>query len=207
MPPPLQAKLLRVLQEREIERVGGRRGCRSTCACWRRHTRSCPAHREGGVPRGPLLSAARRGDRAAAAARAAGGHPEPGRALPGPVRRPGGPGRAQRSTATRTRRSCHMRFPATSASSRTCSRGLQRSHRGARFAAKTCSGCPVRSRPCRTARRSPGTRRSRICARSRTGTSRGCCTWPVATRAGLHGCSESAAERSTGSVKWDISIL
>jgi transcriptional regulator with PAS, ATPase and Fis domain len=32
LPHPLQAKLLRFLQERKIERIGGRRRSRSTCA-------------------------------------------------------------------------------------------------------------------------------------------------------------------------------
>jgi DNA-binding NtrC family response regulator len=39
LPLSLQAKILRALEQRRFERVGGRRRCRSTCGSWRRRTR------------------------------------------------------------------------------------------------------------------------------------------------------------------------
>ena len=78
----LQAKLLRVLQEREIERLGGTRPIAGRRAGAGRHQREPPP---GGarprVPRGPLLPAERGAAPRAAAARAARGHPAAGRAL------------------------------------------------------------------------------------------------------------------------------
>ena len=93
MPLALQAKLLRVLQEREIERVGGRKripiDVRVLAATNARLTEKNRARR---IPRGPLLPAARRRDRAAAAARAPGGHPEARAPFPRAVRGAGGAG-------------------------------------------------------------------------------------------------------------------
>ena len=41
MPPPLQAKILRVLQEQRFERVGGNETINRTCATWPRPIRTC----------------------------------------------------------------------------------------------------------------------------------------------------------------------
>ena len=73
----LQVKLLRVLQERQFERVGGTRpDRRSTCASSPRPTATCRGRvADGRVPRGPLLPPQRRSHRRAAAARAPRGHP------------------------------------------------------------------------------------------------------------------------------------
>ena len=73
MSPSTQAKILRVLQEHEFERLGGTRTLQG-----RRAARRGDQPRPGGdgrrrpVPRGPLLPAERRDDRDAAAARAQG---------------------------------------------------------------------------------------------------------------------------------------
>ena len=67
-----------------------------------RHRRDQPGSHQGGrggaVPRGPLLPHQRHPDRAAAAARAARGHPAARRALPGEVRRADGEGDHRRSS-------------------------------------------------------------------------------------------------------------
>jgi two-component system, response regulator FlrC len=48
MPLALQAKLLRVLQEREVERLGAARCWTSTCACSRRPTATCGSRSRAG---------------------------------------------------------------------------------------------------------------------------------------------------------------
>ena len=51
LPLPLQGKLLRLLQERQFERVGGQKTLRSTCA-WSRPRTATPSPRRGGdIPR------------------------------------------------------------------------------------------------------------------------------------------------------------
>ncbi len=61
------------------------------------------------------------------------------------------------------------------------------------------------SRPSRW--RPPTGRRSRTCGPWRSATSAVCCAWRAETRAGRRVCSESAAAPSTGSAKWDNRIL
>ena len=89
MPPALQAKLLRVLEERRFRRVGGRTERRRRRA---RRRGDQPRPRAGAprgrAPRGPLTTASTSfTDRPAAAARARRGHPAARAALPRRVRR------------------------------------------------------------------------------------------------------------------------
>ena len=79
MPPAMQAKLLRVLQERRFERVGGTESIEVDVRVIAATNRSLQAAGQGGhVPRGPVLPPQRGQDRPAAAARAARGHPAAG---------------------------------------------------------------------------------------------------------------------------------
>ena len=83
MPMGMQAKLLRVLQDGRFERVGGTEPIQADCrVVAATNVNLCRGRRRGPVPRGPVLPAQRRLDRAAPAPRAARGHPAPGRALP-----------------------------------------------------------------------------------------------------------------------------
>ena len=59
MTPATQAKVLRVLQEGEFERVGGRRPSRSTSASSPRPTRTSRRRARRDVPRGPVLPSLR----------------------------------------------------------------------------------------------------------------------------------------------------
>ena len=70
----VQPKLLRVLQEREFERVGSTRTSASTCASWPRRTATSNAWSKRDVPKRSLLSPQRVPDPRAAAARARRGH-------------------------------------------------------------------------------------------------------------------------------------
>ena len=78
----LQAKLLRVIQEHEFERVGGHQAIRVDVRLDRDH-QPRPARRGGGgpLPHRPVLSAQRRADQDAAAPRTEGRHPGAGAAL------------------------------------------------------------------------------------------------------------------------------
>ena len=72
MSPPLQAKLLRVLQSREFERVGDAQTIKRGRSCHRRHERGSrnASSPQGDVPRRPLLPPQRDSDPPAAASRA-----------------------------------------------------------------------------------------------------------------------------------------
>ena len=102
MSPALQAKLLRVLQEREVEPLGAEQTLSRGPARDRRHQPRPAAHGHGGhVPGGPVLPALRHPDRHPAAARAARGHPGARR----PLRARSTPsGRARPSTRSGRRR-------------------------------------------------------------------------------------------------------
>ena len=82
MSPALQAKLLRVLQEREFEPLGSERTAEGRRPRDRRHQpRPAADGRRRPVPGGSLLPAQRHPDSHSAAARAARGHPGARRAL------------------------------------------------------------------------------------------------------------------------------
>ena len=90
LPRGTQVKLLRVLQEQSFERLGGTQADQGGRAPGRRHPPRPRGHGpRRGVPRGPLLPPERRRDHAAAAARAARGHPAARGPLPAPLRRRG----------------------------------------------------------------------------------------------------------------------
>jgi len=59
IPMETQAKLLRVIQEREFMRLGGWRRSRWTCGSWPHQRGPAPCGRGGALPRGPLLPAER----------------------------------------------------------------------------------------------------------------------------------------------------
>ena len=138
IPTHVQVKLLRVLQEGEVERLGGRDRRRSTFGWSPRPTRTC-ARREGRpLPRGSLLPPERHRAARPAAARAARRRAPAGRALPA------------RSTASatgaayglaarrRSRRWSATTGPATCASSRTPSSARWCSRAGPPSSSTTC---------------------------------------------------------------------
>ena len=82
VPPSIQVKLLRVLQEREFERLGSNKTHAHRCARDRGH--QCGSARGAGtrhLSRGSVLPAERGADEYSAAARAQGRHPVSGGAL------------------------------------------------------------------------------------------------------------------------------
>ena len=89
MTPAMQAKLLQVLDSREFRRVGGTRLHRADVRIVAAtNKRMQQRGGRGPVSRGSLLSAERGRHPRASAAGAARGHPDPGRAFPGPDLRP-----------------------------------------------------------------------------------------------------------------------
>ena len=156
-PLAIQAKLLRVLQEREIERVGGRprdpgrrprrlRDARRASAELIRHGR----FREDLFYRLRVVEIA-----PARPPRAARGHPAPRRPLPRAHRGARGPPRRSRSRATPSRRSSTTRSRETCASWRTSSRAPPPSSRATRSRRRTCSSAS------RAAPRAPQARATR----------------------------------------------
>ena len=96
LPPAAQVKLLRALQEGEVEPVGGDASRQGRCAHHLRHQPRPDRRREGrALPRGPVLPPARVSDLGAAAAPAARGHPRTGASFPRPLRRRGRQARAR----------------------------------------------------------------------------------------------------------------
>jgi hypothetical protein len=98
----VQAKFLRVLQEREFQRVGGPKALKADVRIVAATNRDRARRSRGRVPRGPLLPAQRVRDPPAAAARATRRHPGAGRGIPGggrahrrPARPPGSRGGAR----------------------------------------------------------------------------------------------------------------
>ena len=191
MPPSLQAKLLRVLQEREIERVGGRRrvpiDVRVLAAT---HARLARAHRARRVPRGPLLPPARRRDRAAAPARTA------ARTFPRLVRH-----FLERFAAREGRDAPNLDrdayasilghdFPGNIRELENLLEGAAALSQGSTIRREDLQWLPQPG--LRLGRGGPGSRartRSRICGPSRTATSSACCAWRAETRAGRPVCS------------------
>ena len=100
MPMPMQIKLLRVLQERTLERLGSNQPIKVVCRVVAATKEDLAASRKGSFPRRSLLPAQCRDHRPAAAARAARGHPAALRAFPDAGRRtlsaPGAGGRNRR---------------------------------------------------------------------------------------------------------------
>ena len=112
--PAMQVKLLRVLQEREFERVGGEtQRSRSTCASSSATNRDLAKRSPRSRFREDLyLSLAGRADRDAAAARAQERHPAAGRALHRQARRrKTNPARGRHRATRRWRGSCAYRWP------------------------------------------------------------------------------------------------
>ena len=75
--PAMQLKLLRVLQEREIMRVGESKVGKSTSASWPPPTKSQERHQERPIPRRSLLPAGRHRNRNPPPRPPQGGHPAP----------------------------------------------------------------------------------------------------------------------------------
>ena len=149
LPAPAQGKLLRVLQEREINRVGGTQAIRVNVRSDRRDA-SEPRRRSARRPfsRGSLLSSPRRPHPSAAAARASRGHRAAGPAVSRSLR--GGPGPRRRGGSRRRRSPCCARITgrATCGSSRISPSDCWCSAASRRSARPNCDGllpnAPVR---------------------------------------------------------------
>ena len=122
LPPDVQVKLLRVLEERQIERLGSPKGDPRRRAHHRRHaSRPRDAHRRRHVSRGPVLPAQRLPDPRAAAAGARRRHSAAGVALRRRVLQRVRQADRRRSRARTWRRCSGTRGRATSASCATSS--------------------------------------------------------------------------------------
>ena len=210
MPPALQAKLLRVLQEREIERVGGRRrvpiDVRVLAAT---HARLPGAHRRA-------ASFARTSTTACASSRSAclpcasGARTSRGSSATSWS----GSRRGRAGTCPTLDRDAYAAllghdFPGNIRELENLLEGAAALSQGGTIRREDLQWLPqpgLRAAP-RPRPRCRARTRSRTCGPSRTATSSACCGWRGETRAAPRGCSASAAGRCTGSARWDIKSL